>query len=220
MTFNIYQVGGIGYDSNVYLLAAKKPIIIDTGTGVHLKETLHQLDKHDTLDEIDKIILTHNHADHSGGAAELSNELGVDVYVHEADSKALIEGNGALTGALMFGFPQAKLDVKFIDDGNTIDCGNVKFKILHTPGHSPGSISLFDAESKTLFCGDLVFMDGGVGRWDLPGGDYKTLVKSFEKVLELEIDNFYSGHGPSCIDEAQEYIKLSYKYLKSCAVFA
>ena len=56
MVFDAYQIGGMGYDSNVYLLATKKPIIVDTGTGMHLKEILLQLDKHDALDEIDKII--------------------------------------------------------------------------------------------------------------------------------------------------------------------
>ncbi|MCK5560276.1 MAG: MBL fold metallo-hydrolase [Thermoplasmata archaeon] len=220
MTYNIYQICGIDYDSNVYLLDNKKPIIIDTGTGMHIKEILQYLDKYDAIDRIEKIILTHNHADHSGGAAKLSAELGVDVYAHEADSEALIKGNGALTGALVFGFTQAELEVKLIDDSDTIDCGGVKLNVLHTPGHSPGSISLYDDDAKTLICGDLVFMDGGVGRWDLPGGDYKTLVQSFEKILELDIENFYPGHGPSCEGEAMDYIRLSYKYLKSCSAFA
>jgi glyoxylase-like metal-dependent hydrolase (beta-lactamase superfamily II) len=220
MSLKVYQICGIGYDSNVYLIDSEKPIIIDSGTGVHHKDTLNNLNKHNALGKIEKLILTHNHADHSGGAAELSEELGVEVYAHEADAAALKDGDGTRTGAVMFGFPQAKVDIQFINDGDTIDCGDAKLSVMHTPGHSPGSISLFDEDSGTLFCGDLVFMDGGVGRWDLPGGDYKTLVESIGKVLELDVKNFYPGHGPSNEGEGKEFIQMSYRYLKSCEGFA
>ena len=220
MTLEVHQVCGIGYDSNVYYLATEKPLLIDTGTGMRNKDTIQNLEKYNATDKITKIILTHNHADHSGGAAELSDEIGVPVYAHKLDSKALEEGDGGATGALMFGFEQNKLDVNYIEDHETIDCGNVELQVIHTPGHSPGSISLYDESTQSLFCGDLVFMDGGVGRWDLPGGDYKTLVKSVEKVLELELNNFYPGHGPYNEGKAEKYIRLSYEYLKSCAAFA
>jgi len=219
-TLNVHQVCGIGYDSNVYLLETEKPILIDTGTGIHNNDTIEKLKHYRVIEKLEKIILTHNHADHSGGAAGLSKELGVDVYAHEQDSKALLDGDGAMTGALMFGFSQEKLDIKLIGDGDTIDCGDTELSVIHTPGHSPGSISLYDSVSKTLFCGDVVFMDGGVGRWDLPGGNYKTLVQSVEKILELDIDNFYPGHGPSNTGDAKKFIQLSYKYLKSCELFA
>ena len=63
-------------------------------------------------------------------------------------------------------------------------------------------------------------MDGGVGRWDLPGGNYKQLVESYEIIQKLDIDNFYSGHGPINEGSAKKYIKLSYMYLKSCSAFA
>jgi hydroxyacylglutathione hydrolase len=220
MVLKVHQVCGSGYDSNVYYVDAQKPILIDTGTGQHNKETLQNLDKFSSIDKISKIILTHKHADHSGGAAELSAELGVKVYAHELDGQALVEGDGASTGAIMFGFIQQKVDITFIAGGDTIDCGDLELEIIHTPGHSPGSVSLYDSESKSIFCGDLVFMDGGVGRWDLPGGEYKELVRSVEKILEREIDNFYPGHGPANEGKAKKYIQLSYEYLKSCAAFA
>jgi glyoxylase-like metal-dependent hydrolase (beta-lactamase superfamily II) len=201
-------------------LDSEKPVLIDTGTGFHNKDTIAKLNEVKSIDKLDRIILTHNHADHSGGAKELSNEFNTNVYAHELDSEPLIQGNGAVTGAMMFGFNQARLDIAFLKEGDTINCGDVKLKVIHTPGHSPGSISLYDEVSESLFCGDLAFMDGGVGRWDLPGGDYKTLVKSYEKVLELDLSNFYPGHGPSNEGKAKEYIQMSFGYLKSCEGFA
>lgn len=220
MTIKVLQVGGIAYDSNMYYLDTEKPILIDTGTGFHNKDTIQKLKDIKSIDKISKIILTHNHADHSGGAHDLSTEFGIDIYTHPVDGEALIKGDGMTTGALMFGFNQPNLKIISIEEGDSIDCGDVELNVIHTPGHSPGSISLFEEDSQSLICGDLAFMDGGVGRWDLPGGDYKTLVKSYEKVLKLELENFYPGHGPSNEGRAKEFIQMSYKYLKSCEAFA
>jgi glyoxylase-like metal-dependent hydrolase (beta-lactamase superfamily II) len=220
MSLNIQQIGGIGYDSNIYFIDCTKPILIDTGTGFHSNDTLEKLNNLKHIDKLSKIILTHNHADHSGGADKISSEYGVKLHAHEADGKALVQGNGNITGATMFGFDQPKLEIEFVEERSMIDCGDFELRVIHTPGHSPGSISLFDEDTQSLICGDLAFMDGGVGRWDLPGGDYKTLVSSYEKVLKLDIKNFYPGHGPGNEGDAKKYIEMSYRYLKSCEAFA
>jgi glyoxylase-like metal-dependent hydrolase (beta-lactamase superfamily II) len=220
MSLKVQQIGGIAYDSTIYYLETEKPILIDTGTGFRNKDTLERLAGIKSAEKLEKIILTHNHADHSGGAKELSNELNSTLYAHPADAKPLVEGDGKTTGAVMFGFAQSKLSITELNDSDTIDCGDTTLTVHHTPGHSPGSITLYDPESKSIFCGDLAFSDGGVGRWDLPGGNYKTLVKSYEKVLELDIDNFYPGHGPFNEGSAKKFLELSYRYLKSCEAFA
>ncbi len=219
-THEIHQLGGTMYDSTIYYLDSEKPILIDAGTGFHNEDTIAKLRSFKSSNKLERLILTHNHADHSGGAKSISDEFSLKIYAHKADGEPLVEGNGNITGATMFGFNQAKLEVNWLDDGDKIDCGDFKLMVLHTPGHSPGSITLYEPESKTIFCGDLAFMDGGVGRWDLPGGDYKTLVKSYEKVLKLDLDNFYPGHGPGNEGAAKKFVQLSYQYLKSCEDFA
>jgi glyoxylase-like metal-dependent hydrolase (beta-lactamase superfamily II) len=219
-TLDIHQVGGKGYDSNIYFLETSKPILIDAGTGFNVKETFEILSNFKSAEKLERLILTHNHVDHTGGAGEVAEEYNLPIFAHKLDGAALQEGDAQTTGATMFGRDQPKLTIQYLEDGGTIDCGDITLQIFHTPGHSPGSISLYEETTKSLFCGDLVFMDGGVGRWDLPGGDYKTLVSSVEKVTGLDIDNFYPGHGPGCEGDAMKFIKLSYKYLKSCEGFA
>lgn len=220
MALTVHQIGGIAYDSTIYYIETEKPMLIDTGTGFHNNDVIKKLNDFKSIDKLERLILTHNHADHSGGAKAISEEFDLKIYAHENDAKPLMAGDGAITGATMFGFDQPKLEIEFLEDGDTVDCGECELSVLFTPGHSPGSITLYEPESKTIFCGDLAFMDGGVGRWDLPGGDYKTLVNSYEKVLKLDIDNFYPGHGPGNEGKAKKFLQLSYQYLKSCEGFA
>ena len=220
MALTVHQIGGIAYDSTIYYIETEKPMLIDTGTGFHNTDIIKKLNDFKSIGKLERLILTHNHADHSGGAKAISEEFNLKIYAHENDAKPLMAGDGEITGATMFGFDQPKLEIEFLEDGDNIDCGDCEFSVMFTPGHSPGSITLYEPDSKTIFCGDLAFMDGGVGRWDLPGGDYKTLVDSYEKVLKLDIDNFYPGHGPGNEGKAKKFLQLSYQYLKSCEGFA
>ena len=193
----VHQVGGIDFDSNIYLLETEKPILIDTGTGWHLANSITKIEKVMKLDKIKTIILTHVHYDHTGGAADILEHLDAELYIHEADSEAVINGDGAITGAHMLGREQKGVDVKILDLDEPLDCGDVQFKLYHTPGHSPGCVSLYDKESKTLFPGDVVFTDGGVGRWDLAGGDFPKHFESIKFLNTLDVVNLYPGHGPS-----------------------
>ena len=87
---------------------------------------------------------------------------------------------------------------QFLDEGDVLEFGNSKLEVLFTPGHSPASISLFHRESQQLIAGDVLFQ-GSIGRTDLPGGDYDTLIRSIkEKYYPLGDDvRVYPGHGPS-----------------------
>jgi len=97
----------------------------------------------------------------------------------------------------MFGAIQKKVkNVTGLKDGEEINLGRDILKVIYTPGHSKGSITFFHEKEGALFPGDVVFTDGGVGRWDLPGGDGEILKKSIEGLVELHPTALYPGHGP------------------------
>jgi hydroxyacylglutathione hydrolase len=147
---------------------------------------------------VEKIWLTHGHIDHAGAAAELRQELGVPIEgPHRAEEFLL--GHIAASG-LKFGMFSARNVVpdRWLDDGDAVAIGDLKFQVLHCPGHSPGSVAFFNAAERFAIVGDVLFC-GSIGRSDLPGGDHATLLKSInEKLLPLGDDvTFICGHGPA-----------------------
>jgi len=129
------------------------------------------------------ILATHGHGDHVSGAWRLRRELKIPVAMHEADDTLF----RSLTARLVFaawGFkPNEPADIAF-KDGDEFSIGSIKLRVLHTPGHSPGSVCFYDGK-KHLFTGDTLFV-GAVGRADLPGGDFQQMLNSIEtKILPL-----------------------------------
>lgn len=210
----IYKFISSGYDSNVYLIYDKEAILIDTGTGqgIQFKRLVEKIEKLCSLKEITKIILTHCHFDHCGGAEKLQNLTKAEILTHELDLDVLKRGDNVITGARFFGGSQEPLDVKKI--GEKIEVGNLKLSVIHTPGHTKGSISLYDDKNKTLFSGDAIFADGATGRWDLPTGSYEDLLSSVKKLSSLEVDNLYPGHGRFVEGNGKEHIKLALEFLE------
>ncbi len=144
---------------------------------------------------IEKIVNTHGHVDHISAAEEVKAALDVKLHLHPGDEMYLpnIEET-----AQMFGFSGARnptLDV-ILKDGDRINVGGLTIEVIHAPGHTPGSCVLKIGDD--VFCGDLVF-SGSIGRTDLPGGDYNTIIDSLERVI-LPMDDdvrLHPGHGPS-----------------------
>jgi len=211
----IHQIGGTFFDSNIYLVNAEKPILIDTGTGSHHREVITKLKGIINPKKVNTIILTHRHFDHTGGAEGLQSELDADLLIHETAADALRNGDDITTAARAFGKKFPKLDVKAIKEGDIIDLGDMKLEVLHTPGHSICSIALFYEERKTLFPGDTVYTDGGIGRWDLPTGNYDELVVSIRRLDALKVQNLYPGHGPYSKGEGARHVSLGLKYALS-----
>ena len=163
-------------------------------------------------EDIDTIVLSHRHFDHTGGAEALQKALNAEIIVHEEAASALREGDDITTAARAFGKTFPRLDVKAVSEGDVLDLGDVKLKVLHTPGHSICSMALFHEETKTLFPGDTVYTDGGIGRWDLPTGNYEQLVASLRRLAGMNISNLYPGHGPHAEGDGHRHVTLGLKY--------
>ena len=137
------------------------------------------------------IINTHGHVDHIGA----NSKLGLPVYIHKADAGQLtdpVKNVSASIGMPLKSPPAAKL----LQDGDRIDIGDIDIEVIHTPGHTPGSICLKFRD--IVFTGDTLFAEG-VGRTDFPGGSEPELLKSIQEKLFVLPDStkVYPGHGPA-----------------------
>jgi hydroxyacylglutathione hydrolase len=209
----VHYIPGVGYDSNVYLLEDEDPIVVDTGTGMFADTTLEEMSKVLPLKRVGRIVLTHSHFDHMGGAAAIQKATGGRVYLHEEEAAPLMAGDTGLSLDGMFGQKLRQIDLEPLRTGQRLKCGSTDLEVLHSPGHSPGSIVLHDAKSKSAIVGDTVFCDGGVGRWDLPGGDLAKLRRSIKRLEELGLRNMYPGHGSYAEGDAQQHLRLSLNYI-------
>ncbi len=146
---------------------------------------------------VEKILLTHGHIDHAGGAGELAKRLGVPIEGPQREEDFWIDQLPAQSRA--FGFPPAQgfTPDRWLNDGDTVTVGNETLQVLHTPGHTPGHVVFFHAPSRLAITGDVLFA-GSIGRTDFPRGDYQTLIDSIHhKLWPLGDDvKFISGHGP------------------------
>jgi hydroxyacylglutathione hydrolase len=144
-----------------------------------------------------RLLLTHGHIDHILGNKFIFDTYGLLPEVHR-DDVFFIER--MTQSAAMYGIncEPSPLPKSFLNEGDRVVLGKYEFTCLHTPGHSPGSISFYNQENKLLIGGDVLFR-GSIGRSDLPKGDHDTLIRSItEKLLILGDDvKVYSGHGPS-----------------------
>jgi len=142
------------------------------------------------------LLLTHGHIDHIFGCRFFSEYAGKGFWMHRADVSFLeqAEAQGQFFGVPIEPPPPPE---GFLDEGDTITFGQTTWTVLHTPGHSPGSISFYDEKHKLVIVGDVLFQ-GSIGRTDLPGGSLPVLMQSiFQKLVPLGDDTrVYPGHGP------------------------
>jgi len=174
--------------------ATNDAIVIDPGDGRDL-ERLQELLDHNGW-RVKTIVITHAHIDHIGGAAALKASTGAPVYMHGAD-EVLYQHLDLQAGWLGMTAPERTDIDQELKDGDDVALGDRSFHVLHTPGHTPGSISLHQADEKILVAGDTLFRDS-IGRTDLPGGDSRAIIRSIHTQL-LPLDDatrVICGHGP------------------------
>lgn len=146
--------------------------------------------------DITHILLTHCHFDHVGGLQETKNATGAPIYAH-ADAVSML--HNATMSAAFFGLrvPAPPPPDQLLSPGQIIDVGRLRLHTLLTPGHAPGHVCFHLPVHQVVFDGDVLF-SGGIGRTDLPGGDYDTLMNSIKsELLPLPDETrVFSGHGP------------------------
>ncbi len=186
------EVGSLGTNCYIaYCENTKKAVIIDPGGDA--AKILAAVSREGLL--VEAIINTHGHADHVLANVKVQEATGAPIWIHSADADMLGSGSRNLSAFLGGATSCGKAD-RLLTDGEVLPIGDFSLTVLHTPGHTPGGISLlFD---KTVFVGDTLFAES-IGRTDFPGGSYSQLINSIKtKLMTLDDEvKAYPGHGPA-----------------------
>lgn len=183
----IHAILSRDYNANAYLVTGERTVLIDPGLpgNPYLARFLNE-----THASIDEVVVTHCHYDHIGGCGAYPSP-----HAHEMDADAIETGSEKTAyrhfASSFAGFPVSRR----LREGDVITTGEHELEVVHTPGHTEGSICLYEKESRSLISGDTWF-SSGVGRMDLPSGNYQDLERSFARLADLAIDTVYPGHGP------------------------
>lgn len=187
------------FQENTYILsdAQKNCWIIDPGCYTDAEKQLLKKYIEDQQLKPIKLINTHGHLDHVFGNKFVFDAYGLIPVIHQLEKEVF---DYAPVAGLMYDVPfdHYEGEVNYIEEGEKMLLDNEEFQVIHTPGHSPGSISLYNQKSGWLISGDVLFQ-GSIGRSDLPGGNFETLISTIKnKLLVLPDDTVvYSGHGSS-----------------------
>lgn len=184
-----------GFEENGFLVwreGQDRAVAIDPGADA--SAFLDRLDAEGL--ELQAVILTHAHVDHLEGVPAIVQETGAPVFLHESDRPLYDRApdQAALFGMRVSAMPEI---AHGLEDGQVLELARMRFHIKHVPGHSPGHVILVVEGEPVAFVGDVIFQ-GSIGRTDLWGGDFQTLIAGIrEQVFTLGDDVvLYSGHGP------------------------
>jgi len=194
------------FQENTFILYdnTKECVVIDAGCNEESEfKQIDQFIQENNL-QLKAVVNTHCHIDHIMGNAYFVKKYKVDSVAHK-EEMPLIERSKDM--ALAFGFEVEEPPVpnSLVDEGDEIKFGNIVLQVKHVPGHSPGSIALYNENEKYVIVGDVLFA-GGIGRTDLPGGDYNTLISSIQSKLFTLNDDVvvYPGHGEKTTIEREK----------------
>ena len=195
---DIFIVGGQeitdGRDGCVYLLHLSELIMIDTGAGWSVEQIINNINMLGfNCKDLSKILLTHCHIDHIGGAPEIRRRFGSKIYIHQLDAPPVENGDPVLTAASWYQtkFPPTPVDVKLKLKEETLDIGDQRIVCLHTPGHTPGSVCIYlDKDGKRILFGQD--LHGPI--LEEFGSNLEDYGRSTKKLLDLDADILCEGH--------------------------
>jgi glyoxylase-like metal-dependent hydrolase (beta-lactamase superfamily II) len=183
--------------TNCYLVICdrtQEALIIDPGFADHEStRVLNEIGRYNA--RVKYVINTHGHADHVSGNMKIRERTKAQIAIHHDDAEMLIDSRRNLSE--MFGLRvNSPPPDRILRDGDEIKVGSLKFEVIHTPGHTPGSISLYSRSENIVFTGDTLFA-GSIGRTDLPGASLRKLISSIKSKLLTMPDKtvVYPGHG-------------------------
>ncbi len=194
--------------ANCYLLLDDKKALIDVGGDIQF--ILDAVKRYLNPKDLDYVILTHSHYDHAAAAGHFKGIAKIAIH---KDEYALLKAQNFTSYLFGVKFKQFDPDIE-LSGGEVFELGELELEVIHTPGHSPGSICLYEPHKKWLFSGDTVFAHGSFGRVDLPGGSARELIRSLEKLAALDVRNLYPGHEEVVEGNAKEHITHSLKIAK------
>lgn len=196
------------FSENTYVVfnENKEAYIIDPGNFSDEETNVLTKFISDNELKVQNILLTHAHIDHVLGLQKIFDHYKVSVLMHEIE-KEILDRNPMDANRFGFFFKPFEGDISFLTEDETINLGNDKFKIIHVPGHSPGSIAFYNEVQKFMVSGDVLF-EGSIGRTDLYKGDHEQLISSIKNKLFVldEETKVYNGHGnPTTIGFEKNY---------------
>jgi len=196
MIHEILTVGALECNCSIFGdEATREGVVIDPGDGLDVARVLAVVKRHGL--RLKAIVITHAHIDHIGGAAKLKAATGAPVYMNAAD-QALYDHLDMQASWIGLPTPETTAIDCPARDGDRLLCGAAELLILHTPGHTQGSVCVLLRAENKLIAGDTLFRDS-IGRTDLPGGDSRQLLRSIHTRL-LTLDEgieVFPGHGPA-----------------------
>jgi glyoxylase-like metal-dependent hydrolase (beta-lactamase superfamily II) len=177
---------------NSYVIGGALNVLIDPGHAKFVKQLFSQMEEDGLSPEaVDLIVSTHSHPDHLEGLAAFMDKP-TKMAMSEDEERYLLGTGRVLFEMMGQSLPRFRVDF-YLKEGK-LHLGENNVDIIQTPGHSPGSLSMYWPERKALFTGDVVFY-GGIGRTDFPEGDSKALMESIERLSQLETEILLPGHG-------------------------
>jgi hydroxyacylglutathione hydrolase len=194
---------------NTYVIDGEMTLLIDPGHSRHVARVLHQMEEDGLSPEkIDLVIITHSHPDHFESVEAFAGKP-VKIAMSREEERYLRESGKYLFEMMRQPIPEFRVDF-YLKEGE-LRIGNKLFQIFQTPGHSPGSLTIYWPDRKVLFTGDLIFY-GGVGRTDFLEGNSKLLMESIERMSQLDTELLLPGHGE--IVMGKDLVLQNYEFIR------